>query len=47
MEIPKSTLRTVRNKDDEVKESCKSARGMTASKATQIMAPIWRNWKGF
>jgi hypothetical protein len=38
--ISESTLRTVRNQAEKIKESCKSATRMTASKITRIRPPI-------
>jgi hypothetical protein len=38
--ISESTLRTVRNQDEKIKESRKGATRMTASKITQIRPPI-------
>jgi hypothetical protein len=38
--ISESTLRTIRNQDEKIKESCKGAMRMTASKITQIIPPI-------
>jgi hypothetical protein len=35
-----STLRSIRNQADKIKESCKSATRMTTAKITQIRAPI-------
>jgi transposase-like protein len=40
MGIPRSTLRIIRKQALEVKESCKSAMRIMASKITQIRAPI-------
>jgi hypothetical protein len=40
MGIPKSTSKTTRKQAEKIKESCKSALRMTASKITQIRAPI-------
>jgi hypothetical protein len=38
--IPESILRTIRKQADKIKESCKSAMRMMASKITQIRVPI-------
>jgi transposase-like protein len=38
--ISESTLRTIRNQAEKIKESCKSVTRMTASKITQIRPPI-------
>jgi hypothetical protein len=40
MGIPGSTLRTIRNEAEKIKESCKSSVRMMASKIVQIRSPI-------
>jgi transposase-like protein len=47
MGISESTLRTIRKQADKVKESCKSATRMTASKITQIKASIMEKLRTF
>jgi hypothetical protein len=38
--ISESTLRTIRNQAEKIKESCKSATRMSTTKITQIRAPV-------
>jgi hypothetical protein len=38
--LSESTLMSIRNQADKIKESCKSATRMTTAKITQIRAPI-------
>jgi hypothetical protein len=42
MGIPESTLRTIRKEAEKIKESCKSATRMTASKITQMWVLIMK-----
>jgi hypothetical protein len=46
MGIPESTSRTVREQDEKIKESCKSAVRMTASKVTQVRVLIVEELEG-
>jgi hypothetical protein len=42
MEIPESTVRTIKTQAEKIKESCKNAMRMTASKIIQTRAPIMK-----